>query len=306
MRKLAMAVLVTALVLGAALMRVPAVASIGMTPVTCEAGEYMVGVSGRSGALITAIRPVCQSWDPATSTAGPTRNGPLQGHLGGGEGAAICPRGSAVSGFETRHVTRGEEVFLQYVAPQCRTILPPRDIVEIGRLQFGQGGAPMPSSGPAFYGCGARQLAIGISVAVGETHVSDVGIQCKFAPSPSPQMSSRATGSGTRLYTSPTIRTASGDDVSLDFCREFGTNCGQAAANAFCRGQGERVAVAFQPAPRTGVTAVIADGRICGPTCDGFRTIECGAMAAPGSVFKPRPPLSVSPSSSPSPDRSPR
>jgi hypothetical protein len=302
MRKLAVAVFVTALVFGAALTRGPALAGFtSMTDVTCGAGEYMVGVAGRSGDWINAIRPVCQSWNPTTSTAGPTRNGPMRGAPVGGEGVAICPRGSAVSGIEIRHVTQGETVILQYVAPQCRTILPPRDIVEIGRLQFGQGGSPMPSSGPTFYGCGPRELAIGISVAVGEAHVAEVRPQCRFAPGPSPQMTSRDTGHGTRFYTGPTIRTASGDDVSLDFCREFGTNCGQAAANAFCRAHDALVATAFEPASRIGVTAVITNGRICGPVCDGFRSIECGKMAAPGSVFTPRPPLSVKPAPSPSP-----
>jgi hypothetical protein len=301
MRKLAVAVFVTALVFGAAPMMVPAVASIGMTPATCGAGEYMVGVAGRSGDWINAIRPVCQSWDPATSTAGSTRNGPIHGAPVGGGGVAICPRGSAVSGIEIRHVTRGDDMVLQYVAPQCRTILPPRDIVEIGRLQFGQGGSPTPSSGPSFHGCGPRELAIGISVALGAAHVAEVDIKCKFAPGPSPQMTSRDTGRGTRLYTGPTIRTASGDDVSLDFCREFGTNCGQPAANAFCRAHGELVATTFQPASRIGVTAVIANGRICGPACDGFSSIECGKVAGPGSVFTPRPPLSVKPAPSPSP-----
>ncbi|KQY29346.1 hypothetical protein ASD38_08295 [Caulobacter sp. Root487D2Y] len=306
MRKLATAVFVTALVLGAVLMRTPAVANlIGLTPATCGAGEYMVGVSGRGGDFINAIRPVCQSWNPATSTAGPTRNGQTQGVPGGGEGVAICPRGSAVSGIEIRHVTQGEDMFLQYVAPQCRTILPPRDIVQIGRLQFGQGGSPTPSSGPTFHGCGSRELAIGISVAVGRAHVAEVDLKCQFAPGPSPPMTSRDTGHGTRLYTGPTIRTASGDDVSLDFCREFGTNCGQAAANAFCRAHDELVATAFEPASRIGVTAVIADGRICGPTCDGFRSIECGKAAGPGSVFTPRPPLSVTPSATPSPSPAP-
>ncbi len=72
----------------------------GMTPETCAADEYLVGVSGRSGDWVDAIRPVCARWNPATRTAGLPRNGPTHGGRGGGEGVAVCPRGSAVSGWE--------------------------------------------------------------------------------------------------------------------------------------------------------------------------------------------------------------
>jgi hypothetical protein len=284
-----------------ALLATPAMASLtGMTPEVCAADEYLIGVSGRSGDWIAAIRPVCASWNPATRTAGVPRNGPSHGGRGGGEGVAICPRGSAVSGWEIRHVTRGDSVFLQYVAPQCRTILPPREIVRIGRLQFGQGNPPMPSSGPTFHGCGKQELAIGISVAVGENHISEVDLKCRFVPSASPQMKSRDTGRGTRLYTGPTIRTASGDDVSLDVCREWATNCGAPAAVAFCRTQNYATAVAFEPALRVGLTAVISSGRICSdPNCGGFASIECGAVSAAGTTLPTGAPpvLSTSPSS---------
>ena len=284
-----------------ALLAIPAMASLtGMTPEICGAGEYLIGVSGRSSDWIDAIRPVCAGWNPATGTAGVPRNGPSHGGGGGGEGVAVCPRGSAVSGWEIRHVTRGDSVFLQYVAPQCRTILPPREIVQIGRLQFGRGNPPMSSSGPTFHGCGKQELAIGFSVAVGENYVSEVDLKCRFVPNASPPMTSRDTGHGTRLYTGPTIRTASGDDVSLDICREWATNCGAPAAAAFCRTQNYATAVAFEPAPRVGLTVVISSGRICSDSnCGGFTSIECGAVSAAGTTLSTHAPpvLSRSPSS---------
>lgn len=288
------------------LLAAPSMAALtAMTPETCATGEYLIGVSGRSGDWIDAIRPVCASWNPATRTAGAPRNGPSHGGRGGGEGVAVCPRGSAVSGWEVRHVTRGETVFLQYVAPQCRTILPPREIVEIGRLQFGRGNPPMPSSGPTFHGCGKRELAIGFSVAVGENHVGGVELKCRFVPNASPPMASRDTGRGTRLYTGPTIKTASGDDVSLDICREWATNCGAPAAAAFCRTQNYATAVAFEPASRVGLTAVISSGRICSdPACGGFTSIECGAVAGAATALSTRLPpalTTIAPSPTPAP-----
>ena len=161
MKKSILIAVLAALVVTAALMAPVARASLtAMTPETCAPGEYLIGVAGRTGDWIDALRPVCASWNPATSTAGNPRNGRTHGGPGGGEGVAICPRGSAVSGWEIRHVTRGDEVFLQYVAPQCRSILPPHDIIQIGRLQFGHGNPPMPSSGPTFHACPPRQLAV--------------------------------------------------------------------------------------------------------------------------------------------------
>jgi len=289
-----------------ALLATPAMAALaGMTPETCAADEYLVGVSGHSGDWIDAIRPVCARWNPATRTAGLPRNGATHGGRGGAEGVAICPRDSAVSGWEVRHVTRGDLVFLQYVAPQCRTILPPHEIVEIGRLQFGQGNPPMPSSGPTFHRCGNRELAIGLSVAVGENYVSEVDLKCRGVPNASPPMASRETGRGTRLYTGPTIRTESGDDVSLDICREWATNCGAPAAAAFCRTQRYATAVAFEPAPRVGLTAVISSGRICNdPSCGGFASIECGAVPAAGTAQSTGAPPVLSPPPS-SPDSPP-
>lgn len=50
-----------------ALLATPAMASLtGMTPEVRAADEYLIGVSGRSGDWIDAIRPVCASWNPAT------------------------------------------------------------------------------------------------------------------------------------------------------------------------------------------------------------------------------------------------
>jgi hypothetical protein len=276
-----------------ALLATPAIASLtGMTPEVCAADEYLIGVSGRSGDWIDAIRPVCATWNPATRTAGVPRNGPSHGGRGGGEGVAICPRGSAVSGWEIRHVTRGESVFLQYVAPQCRTILSPRQIVQIGRLQFGRGNPPMPSSGPTFHGCGKGELAIGLSVAVGANYVSEVDLKCRFvadaSPPPSPPVppkvpppAAKATQTprpeltGT-LYRDPEIAAENTEMVRLDWCREWGSACGKPAADAYCHMLGHAGSGQIQIRNNVGKTAIISSKAICSdPTCDGFRLIEC-------------------------------
>jgi len=82
----------------------------------------------------------------------------------------------------------------------------------------------------------------------------------------------RASG---RRFDKPRIRGA-----RLDWCREWGVNCGKPAADAFCRARGFRAASRFEIANDIGArspTRVITSGQICNAAyCDGFRFIECG------------------------------
>jgi hypothetical protein len=338
MKTLAMLVVAIA----CAISGLPATASMtAMTSELCAPGEFLIGVGGRSGNLVTAIRPVCAKWDVPTQAMGPPRNGPTHGGPGGEEGVAVCPRGSAVSGWEIKRVTRGQyEVFLEYVAPQCRTMIPPHKIVEIGRLQFGRGNLPWPSSGPQWYGCSpADGVATGMEINEGNI-VTDIGLKCqKFPVSPgeittigrtngstaaapgnqptalcdrardarrrnspaAPNLEAQCRAyqasqgtppqappavapmeppmlpdNGGLTYDSPMIVAANGQKLLLDFCREYGANCGKPAADAFCSQQGHLGASRFQIGKDVGHTAIIGNGGICNnSTCDGFTKIQC-------------------------------
>lgn len=69
-------------------------------------------------------------------------------------------------------------------------------------------------------------------------------------------------------------------NVPLDWCREFGTNCGKPAADAFCHYHGYRTATKFEQAPDIGYTATFTEQKVCNnPSCDGFKTIECMGFA---------------------------
>ena len=101
----------------------------------------------------------------------------------------------------------------------------------------------------------------------------------------------------TRTFPNPSIK-----GVRLDWCAHFGTACGQAAADLFCRQNGFTSAARFAMAPNIGrrgiATLVFGDGRLCsGPNCSGFRAITCAKAdtAAPAPVLKPivRPPAVV-------------
>lgn len=77
---------------------------------------------------------------------------------------------------------------------------------------------------------------------------------------------------GNREFPEPKI-----NGVRLDACRVWGNECGQPAADAFCRLEGFDKAVALEWDKNIGRTWVMGDASVCDdPNCDGFRTITCG------------------------------
>jgi hypothetical protein len=78
-------------------------------------------------------------------------------------------------------------------------------------------------------------------------------------------------GDAETTYKKPKIK-----GVRLDWCRDWGTNCGEPAALAFCKSKGDSEVVSFKMAPDIGKTRVISTGQVCDdPTCDGFKQITC-------------------------------
>jgi hypothetical protein len=65
----------------------------------------------------------------------------------------------------------------------------------------------------------------------------------------------------------------------LDWCSNWSTGCGKAAADAFCKASGFQPAVNYQQAADIGSTQrtrLIATGAVCDQNfCDGFKYIEC-------------------------------
>ncbi len=78
----------------------------------------------------------------------------------------------------------------------------------------------------------------------------------------------------TQQFFNPTIR-----DFRLDFCRNWGAQCGQPAADLFCLEKGFERAVFWQPSGPAGTrTLVFGDGRLCsGPQCSSFSVIHCAS-----------------------------
>ncbi len=65
----------------------------------------------------------------------------------------------------------------------------------------------------------------------------------------------------------------------LGWCANWGADCGEPAAEAWCLAQGFAGAERFTKAPRIGdksPTRLIATGAVCDdPECDGFKEITC-------------------------------
>jgi len=74
------------------------------------------------------------------------------------------------------------------------------------------------------------------------------------------------------------------DEPRLDWCQNWGTNCGKPAANRFCQIKGYAASIGF--AKQSGVdfvTQVLVGGRRCDGGrrhCDSFKKIECVAAGA--------------------------
>lgn len=80
-------------------------------------------------------------------------------------------------------------------------------------------------------------------------------------------------------HASPQIYVQGKGSVALDWCREWGINCGAPAADAFCRelSPDQPYQAGFEKAPGIGRTAIITSREICEPSCDGFVHITCTA-----------------------------
>jgi hypothetical protein len=77
------------------------------------------------------------------------------------------------------------------------------------------------------------------------------------------------------------------DDYRVDLCRIWGYECGQAAADEFCRRNDFEHAAAFSIAHDIGAatpTMTLADRKVCDQAyCDGFESITC---TRPGAALR--------------------
>jgi hypothetical protein len=62
----------------------------------------------------------------------------------------------------------------------------------------------------------------------------------------------------------------------LDWCRDWGQNCGQPAADYYCQSEGHTKAAAYEKADNLWKTRLLKSGQKCdGENCAGFAYIDC-------------------------------
>jgi hypothetical protein len=77
---------------------------------------------------------------------------------------------------------------------------------------------------------------------------------------------------GTVRFSAPTL-----DGIRLDACLTWNTDCGQPAADAFCRSKGYSHAASYEaPDMAPNKTKIIGSGQLCeGDFCGSFVYIDC-------------------------------
>ena len=283
----------------------------GQFRTVCGRGAFLVGIAGRNGSWVDAIRPICADWDPATKSRGTPVEGPMSGGSGGGAASLMCPQGTAIKGVEVVAIDNGGQVLVRYVQPRCLVISqePSGAYLPTHAYVLG-GGGPGDGSRTDSFDCPKGEMANGVHGRSG-AYLDRVGLTCAPVPFvlgrpvtvPSigkvdslPAQGGASAASAARLppttdtlqlgqipqrargvtYNSPMIVAANGQTVMLDFCREWGSACGKPAADAFCRLKGYPDASRFQISEDIGQTAIISSGAICAdPSCDGFTKIQC-------------------------------
>lgn len=256
-----------------------AAALIAPKTLECGSGEYVVGLTGRIGAWIDAIGPVCARWNERTFRPSAARAKRPSGGSGGEPNQRMCPAGSAIGGWKVESILQVDSAFTDAVLVQCQTLAPPNDITA-KELRFGgYNKANRSKKIPHERNCPPGKLVTGINVwtTADGRFVADVDMRCGDAPFVLSTMTWQKQADGTVKYNSPTLKMRNGGDLQLDWCRDWATNCGAPAANAFCASKGAMKAVSFSAKPKVGLTVVIADKKICNaPTCQGFASIVCG------------------------------
>lgn len=274
------ALLIGAVVLIGALVPQSAFSTLNVAhTVACAPGEYVVGLEGRTGAWIDAVGPVCARWDNRTFQPVPGRPKRPAGGPGGGGQQQLCPHGSAIGSWQSEKILVDQAAFADRVTVQCRMLAPPHDPTEV-RVFGGQNSLPRGRGGPQKGNCPAGQLATGMFVWLNHNgaFATEVKMQCGPGPRVGGRMSWQEGANGTVTYFSPELKVRTGDRIQLDWCREWAANCGQPAADAFCRVMGRARALSFTPRSNVGLTAIVSDLRVCNaPACGGFERVECGS-----------------------------
>ena len=263
-----------------------AASQIASKRVECPTGQFVVGLAGRTGLWIDAIAPICARWDDRSLQSDAPRMGPFTGGPGGGASQQSCPVGSAIAEWRVREILQNSQGFAQSIQVECRSLAPPHYNVSIPppSFRYGGSGTNLPSvlHEPDQQNCPSDELMTGMDVwsTLDERFVTHLSLRCGKAPVVQTDTTTQAGPNGAVSYSLPSVALPGGNRILLDACRDWATNCGEPAADAFCKSVGKAKATEFTLKPNARLTVVLSSKKVCnGATgCTGFAKIACSAQ----------------------------
>jgi len=133
------------------------------TPVKCSGGEYMVGLTGRTGLWIDAVGPICARWDGRNFAKNGRSLRPVGGG-GGGKNRRTCPFGSAISGWQIESVRSSSMAYVDRITIQCTKLGSSSNAAPATFVFGGQNNLPRVPTWHGKQGCPKDRLATGVSV----------------------------------------------------------------------------------------------------------------------------------------------
>lgn len=278
----------------------------GQFVLMCPRDSFLVGSLMRRGTVIDYYEPICAYVQPNGAT-GP-HFGPFSGNRGtGGSGGGLdgreCAPGYVVSGLNVYRATSDSTIcgltgysersgwMACNMLHSCRRVAAPFDTRTAGGEIYNGASSPMVGD----LNCPPGQWAMGVYGRSG-IYVDSIGPVCGPAfgayatahlppptPAPAPKTDtiiltpiekkrdSSILKAWFHEFPAPVINGA-----GVDACLHWGTECGDAAANEFCRRQGFTQASDHSLKLDSPPTLILGDNVVCNdPGCDRFATITC-------------------------------
>jgi hypothetical protein len=243
-------------------------------PYRCADNGYLVGVNAYVGSWIDNIQAVCAKYDPASgrlyneATEGPVfvaHNGQTSAHKTCGPNQLI----SAFNATETKSQPVLGRIHLSCINSDTETPAGTSAIVQgSGTLKGG-------SSGDA---CSAGKVAVGFDIRAG-SYLDAFGLLCAPTKAPeAPKERAVSHGGNDTEFVNPTVNARDDNIYALDWCREWGANCGEPAAQYYCyQRKNLKYVIDFKAATsKPWRTALPKTSEICtGSNCAAFEMVRC-------------------------------
>lgn len=160
----------------------------------CAQGDYLVGLSGRSGNWVDAIAPMCARWDAGARAFLPPGIGPSKGGPGGAPTQVACGPTAAITSLFVEQAANDQKT-VGLLTPSCATVLTgKRSAVVTPTGRFGKSQSELTPSDPnigtsavpyydssALPNCGKGDIAVGIYGGAGK-YLDRIGLICAPAP----------------------------------------------------------------------------------------------------------------------------